>query len=139
MSTTGHFETGTEAIPYVEAVRARISGLPAAQQADLLQDLDQHLAELIAESTTTLTQRLADPDEFATEYLSSAEIDIPDHTTESRPKSGRLRRMLRWIGRIWILLSVVVIVALVVVVAYLVQLVQVINDNGGEIILRNGQ
>ncbi|GII52931.1 hypothetical protein Pth03_13200 [Planotetraspora thailandica] len=52
---------------YAEAVRAALADLPAADREELLEDLDDHLAEVAAEPGMTLEDRLGPPEEYAAE------------------------------------------------------------------------
>ncbi|MBU2668809.1 hypothetical protein KOI35_35390 [Actinoplanes bogorensis] len=68
MNTTAQDEI-TE---YVERVRAALADLPEATRAELLEDLPEHLAEIRAEDTVTLTDRLGAPEAYAAELRSTA-------------------------------------------------------------------
>ena len=61
-----------EARAYLEAVRDRLAGLPAEEADELVADLEQHLAELIAEEPGPLSNRLGSPQEYAAELAASA-------------------------------------------------------------------
>jgi hypothetical protein len=52
---------------YVAAVGAALTDLPDEMQADLLEDLPDHLAEVLAEGDGTLHERLGDPAAYAAE------------------------------------------------------------------------
>jgi hypothetical protein len=57
---------------YVEAVRAALVGLPGSTRDELLEDLPEHLAEVLAEGHGTLTERLGSPVAYAAELRASA-------------------------------------------------------------------
>lgn len=66
-----------EAIAYLDAVRDRLKRLPTDEADELLVDLEQHLAELMAEDPGPLADRLGSPQEYAAELAASA--GWPDH------------------------------------------------------------
>jgi hypothetical protein len=57
---------------YVEGVRQALAGLPATVRDELLEDLPEHLAEVLAESGGSLYERLGPPDAYAAELSASA-------------------------------------------------------------------
>lgn len=57
---------------YVQAVRDALAGLPAAVRDDLLEDLPDHLAEIIAEADGSLRDRLGEPVAYAAELRAAA-------------------------------------------------------------------
>jgi hypothetical protein len=61
-----------EATAYVDAVRERLKGLPIEEAEELVTDLEQHLAELVAEDPGPLADRLGSPQQYATELATSA-------------------------------------------------------------------
>jgi hypothetical protein len=61
-----------EITSYVEAVRAALAGLPEATRDELLEDLPEHLAEVQAEGTGTLSERLGPPEAYAAELRATA-------------------------------------------------------------------
>jgi HAAS domain-containing protein len=67
-STTDLDEIGT----YMAGVRAALTGLPEATRAELLEDLPEHLAEVLAEGTGTLVERLGTPEAYANELRATA-------------------------------------------------------------------
>jgi hypothetical protein len=64
--------TQDEITTYVEAVRAALAGLPDATRDELLEDLPEHLAEVQAEGTGTLSERLGAPEAYAAELRATA-------------------------------------------------------------------
>ena len=79
--------TTDEISTYVEAVRAALADLPEATREELLEDLPEHLAEIRAEDTVTLTDRLGTPEAYASELRAAAGFvgGFPDP-----PQSGRV-------------------------------------------------
>jgi hypothetical protein len=67
-STTDLDEIGA----YMAEVRAALTGLPEATRAELLEDLPEHLAEVLAEGTGTLVERLGTPQAYADELRATA-------------------------------------------------------------------
>jgi hypothetical protein len=61
-----------EIAAYVEGVRAALAGLPETTREELLEDLPEHLAEVIADEVGTLTERLGPPSVYAAELLAGA-------------------------------------------------------------------
>jgi hypothetical protein len=57
----------TEVARYAAAVRAALADLPAAERESLVGDLEQHLAEVGAESDVPLDTRLGAPEAYAAE------------------------------------------------------------------------
>ncbi|MFC4070823.1 HAAS signaling domain-containing protein [Actinoplanes subglobosus] len=57
---------------YVEGVREALAGLPAATRDELLEDLPEHLAEVLAEGDGSLYERLGPPAAYAAELSASA-------------------------------------------------------------------
>jgi hypothetical protein len=57
---------------YVEGVRQALAGLPATVRDELLEDLPEHLAEVLAEGGGSLYERLGPPDAYAAELSASA-------------------------------------------------------------------
>lgn len=57
---------------YVEAVREALAGIAEPTRLELLEDLPEHLAEVQAEGTGTLRERLGSPEAYASELLATA-------------------------------------------------------------------
>jgi hypothetical protein len=85
--------TDTEQITaYVAAVRAALAGLPDQTRDELIEDLPEHLAEVLADGVGSLHDRLGPPETYAAELLASAGFvggfpDPPpkvDHLAEMR-------------------------------------------------------
>jgi hypothetical protein len=94
-------DTETDEITaYVEAVRAALAGLPEEVREGLLEDLPEHLAEVVTDDIGTLTERLGPPSVYAAELLASAGFvggGFPDPPTPPR-RPGRLRRVRASLG-----------------------------------------
>ncbi|ROO61296.1 putative membrane protein [Micromonospora sp. Llam0] len=69
--------TQAEITHYVEQVRSALADLPGPVRDELLEDLPEHLAEVLAEGDGTLVDRLGDPTEYAAELRASAALDAP--------------------------------------------------------------
>jgi len=85
-----------EAIAYLEAVRVRLTGLRPEEADELVTDLEQHLAELIAEDPGPLADRLGSPQEYAAELAASAGWP----TGQSRSMVSLTRPLLAWKMRV---------------------------------------
>ncbi|MFY1651091.1 HAAS signaling domain-containing protein [Solwaraspora sp. WMMB762] len=72
--------TQAEITHYVEQVRSALADLPDQVRGELLEDLPEHLAEVLAEGDGTLVDRLGDPTEYAAELRTSAALDAPAAT-----------------------------------------------------------
>jgi hypothetical protein len=68
---------------YLAAVSRELADLPADERDDLLEDLDSHLHEVIAEGDGTLEQRLGPPEQYAAELRASAGLSSSDRSTAS--------------------------------------------------------
>ncbi len=71
----------TEVGDYLAAVSRELADLPAAERDDLLEDLDSHLHEVIAEGEGSLEQRLGPPEQYAAELRASAGLTSSDRST----------------------------------------------------------
>ncbi|MEU8656711.1 HAAS signaling domain-containing protein [Actinoplanes philippinensis] len=71
---------------YVEGVREALAGLPAATRDELLEDLPEHLAEVLAEGGGSLHERLGPPAAYAAELSASAGF------TATTPPAGERSR-----------------------------------------------
>jgi hypothetical protein len=74
----------TEAIPYIEAVRALLGALPADERDELVDDLTAHLAELDAEDGSPLRDRLGPPTQYAHEFVTSAGVVVHEPIARAR-------------------------------------------------------
>lgn len=66
---------------YLAAVSRELSDLPTEERDDLLEDLDSHLHEVIAEGEGSLEQRLGPPEQYAAELRASAGLTSSDRST----------------------------------------------------------
>jgi hypothetical protein len=75
---------------YVFAVRAALGDLPESLRDELLEDLPEHLAEVLADGVGSLTDRLGSPEAYAAELRSTAGFvgGFPDP-----PKPDQLREV----------------------------------------------
>src|SRR3981081_1531483 len=69
--------------PYAAAVRAALAPLPESERESLLEDLEDHLAEVAGESDIPLQERLGKPEDYAAE-LRSAYAGGAESTTRRR-------------------------------------------------------
>ncbi|BBH66162.1 hypothetical protein ACTI_28470 [Actinoplanes sp. OR16] len=88
MNLTDQDEIGN----YVEEVRQALGGLPPAAREELLEDLPEHLAEVLAEGGGTLVGRLGSPSAYAAELIASAGLA---EGGEEQPRRGGLRGQAR--------------------------------------------
>jgi len=65
---------------YVDGVRKALGDLPPAVRDELLEDLPEHLAEVAAEGTGSLVDRLGPPDAYAAELRATAGVGTPTAT-----------------------------------------------------------
>jgi len=92
-STTELDEVGA----YMAGVRAALTGLPEATRAELLEDLPEHLAEVLAEGTGTLVERLGTPEAYAEELRATAGFvgGFPDPPPGAWATTDEVRENLR--------------------------------------------
>jgi len=76
-----------EITAYVFAVRAALGDLPEAQRDELLEDLAEHLTEVMADGEGSLTDRLGSPEAYAAELRGTAPFvgGFPDPPKSSNP------------------------------------------------------
>jgi hypothetical protein len=89
-----------EITAYVEAVRTAVAGLPEEVREGLLEDLPEHLAEVVADDIGTLAERLGPPAVYAAELLASAGYvggGFPDPPPQPR-RPGLVRRVRSSLG-----------------------------------------
>ena len=67
--------TAPEVTRYLEAVRRHLADLPAEERDGLVEDLEDHLANVAAEHGLPLERRLGEPAAFAAELRASAGLD----------------------------------------------------------------
>jgi hypothetical protein len=87
---------------YATAVRAAFADLPAPERELLLEDLEDHLAEVAAEDDGPLAARLGAPEAYAAELRASAGLPAPGAAAR-RPRRSSLResRVARRLQRSW--------------------------------------
>ncbi|RZU52113.1 putative membrane protein [Krasilnikovia cinnamomea] len=86
-----------EIAAYVFAVRAALGDLPESLRDELLEDLPEHLAEVLAEGEGTLIERLGVPSAYAAELRTSAGFvgGFPDPPPPSPDRLRELGQELR--------------------------------------------
>jgi uncharacterized membrane protein len=77
---------------YAAAVRAALAPLPESERESLLEDLEDHLAEVASESDVPLQERLGKPEDYAAE-LRSAYAGGAGSTTRRRPVRDTFRSL----------------------------------------------
>jgi len=83
---------------YAAAVRAAFADLPAADREALLEDIEDHLVEVAAETGGPLEERLGPPETYASELRAWAGLPAPGAARRRGPRASRLGRRLerRW-------------------------------------------
>ncbi|MFD0819372.1 hypothetical protein ACFQ0D_13870, partial [Micromonospora zhanjiangensis] len=71
---------------YVHRVRLALDDLPMALRDELVEDLPEHLAEVLAEGDGTLAERLGEPEAYAAELRTAAGIPAP---SKARPRTDQ--------------------------------------------------
>ncbi len=89
MTTT----TTLEIEQYYEQVRAALSGMPAEVRDDLLEDLPDHFAEVLAEGEGSLRDRLGEPEAYAAELRAAAGVEV-----SATPTPRRLHAAAEWLA-----------------------------------------
>jgi hypothetical protein len=79
-------------LAYASAVRAALADLPAEHREVLLEDLEDHLAEIAAESDGSLEERLGNPEAYAAELRAAYGI------AEARPAAPSSSDILARVG-----------------------------------------
>ncbi len=77
---------------YCEAVRMALADLSPEIRDDLLEDLPDHLREVLAEGDGSLRDRLGEPADYARELRSAVGFDATDTSAETT--TARLRASL---------------------------------------------
>lgn len=83
-----------EVVGYAAEVRAELADLPVADNAELWEDLEDHLREVAAEDAGTLRERLGEPAVYARELRQAAGLPEPGEATAPR-ESAVSWRMLK--------------------------------------------
>ena len=87
---------------YATAVRAAFADLPAPERELLLEDLEDHLAEVAAEGEEPLEARLGAPGAYAAELRASAGLPAPGTAAAGRRRSSlRESAVARRLQRSW--------------------------------------
>lgn len=79
MTTT--IDARSEVVAYLDQVRLYLDDLPEGERDDLLEDLEQHLSEVLAEGEEPLAARLGAPADYAAELRQSAGLP-PRHAVD---------------------------------------------------------
>jgi hypothetical protein len=82
---------------YAVAVRAAFDDLPAPDRETLLEDIEDHLVEVAAESDGPLEERLGPPEAYAAELRAWAGVPA-GATRRHGPRTSRLARRLQRLG-----------------------------------------
>jgi hypothetical protein len=86
-----------EVARYAAAVRAAFADLPAPDRETLLEDIEDHLVEVAAESGGPLEERLGPPETYAAELRAWAGLPAPG-ATRRRLRTSRLASRLQRMG-----------------------------------------
>lgn len=78
---------------YLDRVRAALTDLDPDAREELLEDLPDHLAEVLAEDSGTLTERLGEPEAYAAELRAAAGVAAADVGAAAVP----VRPVRRWL------------------------------------------
>jgi hypothetical protein len=102
MNRTVDSAAGNQVGRYAAAVRAAFADLPGPQRELLLEDLEDHLAEVAAEAGGPLAERLGRPEAYAAELRASAGL-VTAGATRPRGAGPWLRETwgARQLGRLW--------------------------------------
>ena len=92
MTATTDMSASTEVHDYLAAVRHELADLASAERDDLLDDLDDHLQEVLAEGEGSLEERLGPPAQYAAELRASAGLEPA--TGSSASTAGLLHRAI---------------------------------------------
>jgi HAAS domain-containing protein len=96
-------EQTVEVTTYATKVRARLADLPATEADVLLEDLEQHLAEVAAEGEGSLVERLGPPEDYAAELRAAYRAGHPSPQTNGAHLADRVRAAIdrltrkRWV------------------------------------------
>lgn len=84
-----------EVARYAAAVRAAFADLPAPDRETLLEDIEDHLVEVAAESGGPLEERLGPPETYAAELRAWAGLPAPGAARRRGPRASRLGRRVQ--------------------------------------------
>jgi len=82
-----------EVTRYAADVRAELADLPVADNAELWEDLEDHLREVAAEDAGTLRERLGEPATYARELRQAAGLPAPGETAAPQQSAPRWRML----------------------------------------------
>ncbi len=91
--------TSPQIRPYLDVLETRIGGLPSDERTELLNDLEDHLEEILSdEPDTPLSDRIGLPDGYATEFLASVGItgDSGRNGSLADIVADRIHRLGEW-------------------------------------------
>jgi hypothetical protein len=91
MTAPGTDHLTAQVASYAEQVRTQLADLPAGQKAELLEDLEEHLAEVAAESDEALEVRLGPAARYAEELREAALL----------PQQSAARVRSSWLSTTW--------------------------------------
>jgi uncharacterized membrane protein len=80
-------EHGDDVTTYAATVRAQLADLPAMERDVLLEDLEQHLAEVAAEGEGSLVDRLGPPEAYAVELRAAYTAGQTTEATKTRQRA----------------------------------------------------
>jgi hypothetical protein len=83
-----------DVVTYANAVRAALAALPDTERESLLEDLEDHLAEVASESDIPLRERLGKPEDYANELRSAYGAGEAGATRRRRLVPQRLRAFI---------------------------------------------
>ena len=103
MNRTVDNAAGNQVARYAAAVRAAFADLPGPQRELLLEDLEDHLLEVVAEAGGPLAERLGRPEAYAAELRASARLAAAAGAARPRGAGPWLRETwgARQLRRLW--------------------------------------
>ncbi|HXO60152.1 MAG TPA: hypothetical protein VN834_10130, partial [Candidatus Acidoferrum sp.] len=81
-------EHADDVTTYAATVRAQLADLPATERDALLEDLEQHLAEVVAEGEGSLVDRLGPPEAYAVELRAAYGAGHPSTPATPSPQTN---------------------------------------------------
>jgi hypothetical protein len=88
---------GQDVRAYLAEVERNLDDLPADERRELLEDLEQHLAEVAAEDEGSLSDRLGPPDAYAAELRASAGLPAREDGSQETTFAAIRRRVSVWL------------------------------------------
>lgn len=88
-----------DAAEYARQVRAALADLPAGPQQDLLEDLDDHLAEIVADGAGRLEDELGPPVAYARELRRAAGLATAAPSSPGPSPADRIQESVRRLAR----------------------------------------